>query len=224
MSSSPVTPVSARVSAGVMELDGRNDAAGRAIDAECARHDQLHSAIVNRSDPTSGKVGVPQPSRRRSVRALCDLSRSADVHEVWFRPMGPAKILERAGPSRSSMTITTTEIRSEPHHEIGSIISRDADRLVDRWCTRALAEQPTASRVYLDVLQNELRRFLQAVGRGLLQDGEPRQHRDQAKGHGEQRWDNGWSLTELVHDYQILQLVVLEHLESELDRPLGYRE
>ena len=124
------------------------------------------------------------------------------------------------------MTIATTAIRSEPHQEIGSIISRNADELVERWCARALAEQPTAIRVYLDVLRNELRTFLQAMGRGLVQAGErfPRQHRDQARDHGEQRWDNGWSLTELVRDYQILQLVVLEHLESELRRPLGYRE
>ena len=124
------------------------------------------------------------------------------------------------------MTIATTAIRSEPHHEIGSIISRNADDLVDRWCTRALVEQPNATRVYLEVLRNELREFLRAMGRGLLQAGErdPSQHRDQARDHGEQRWDNGWSITELVRDYQILQLVVLEHLESELDRPLGYRE
>lgn len=124
------------------------------------------------------------------------------------------------------MTIATTAIRSEPHHEIGSIISRDAEDLVNRWCSRALAEQPTAARVYLDVLRNELREFLRAMGRALQQAGErdPRQHRDQAHGHGEQRWDNGWSVTELVRDYQILQLVVLEHLESQLDRPLGYRE
>jgi signal transduction histidine kinase len=124
------------------------------------------------------------------------------------------------------MTIATSAIRSEPHHEIGSIISRHAEELVKRWCVRALAEQPNASRVYLDVLQNELRKFLEAMGRVLLQSGErdPSAHRDQAWEHGEQRWDSGWSLAELVRDYQILQLVVLEHLESELDRPLGVRE
>lgn len=141
--------------------------------------------------------------------------------------MGLARLIERAGLSGSShLTIATTAIRSEPHHEIGAIISRNADDLVERWCARALAEQPTAIRVYLDVLRNELRKFLHAMGRGLMQEGErfPRQHRDQARDHGAQRWDNGWSLTELVRDYQILQLVVLEHLESELARPLGYRE
>jgi signal transduction histidine kinase len=124
------------------------------------------------------------------------------------------------------MTIATSAIRSEPHHEIGSIISRNAEELVERWCVRALAEQPHASRVYLDVLQNELREFLRAMGRVLLQAGErdPSAHRDQAREHGEQRWDNGWSLAELVRDYQILQLVLLEYLESELDRPLAVRE
>ena len=124
------------------------------------------------------------------------------------------------------MTIATSAIRSEPHYEIGSIISRNAEELVDRWCERALAEQPNASRVYLEVLRNELREFLKAMGRVLLQAGErdPRAHRDQARDHGEQRWDNGWSIAELVRDYQILQLVVLEHLEAELDRPLGVRE
>ena len=67
-----------------------------------------------------------------------------------------------------------------------------------------------------------------------LSDGQPRasqsryapvcDHRIEAVEHGEQRWGDGWSLTELVRDYQILQLVVLEHLELQLDRLLGYRE
>lgn len=124
------------------------------------------------------------------------------------------------------MTIATAAIRSEPHHEIGSILARDAEALVDRWCARTLAEQPTARRVYLDVLKNELLPLLRAMGRGLQRSGErnPGQHSEQARDHGDQRWDSGWSLTELVRDYQILQLVVLEHLASTLDRPMGYRE
>ena len=132
----------------------------------------------------------------------------------------------RTEPYRIAMTIETARIRSEPHFEIGSIISQDAAELVDRWVSRALVEQPTAARVYLDVLRNELREFLEAMGRGLLQSGErhPGQHRAQASDHGEQRWDSGWSLTELVRDYQILQLVILDHLSSRLDRPIEYRE
>ena len=125
-----------------------------------------------------------------------------------------------------SRTIDTKQIRSEPHLEIGSIIARDAEELVQRWCTRAFDEQPTARRVHHEVLRNQLTVFLQAIGRGLSQseDDNPKQHRHEALGHGEQRWDSGWSLAELVRDYQILQVVVLDHLAAVLDRPLGYRE
>lgn len=124
------------------------------------------------------------------------------------------------------MSIETERIRAEPHHEIGSIILSDAALLVERWAERAREEQPTATRAHHDVLRNELLPFLQAVGEGLRQSGNrnPSEHRIEAVEHGEQRWDNGWSLTELVRDYQILQLVILEHLERELDRLLGYRE
>ena len=126
------------------------------------------------------------------------------------------------GPS----PIATTVIRSEPHITIGALIMRDASLLVDRWCERAKAEQPTAHRVYNDELRNRLTDFLQAMGRGLHQAGDrtPQEHRNVALEHGEQRWDTGWSIAELVRDYQLLQLVILEHLATELERPLGYRE
>src|SRR5262249_48945261 len=38
------------------------------------------------------------------------------------------------------------------------------------------------------------------------------------------RWEEGWSLTEVVRDYQILRLVVLEFFQESLHRPLNYRE
>jgi signal transduction histidine kinase len=124
------------------------------------------------------------------------------------------------------MTIAITTIRSEPHFEVGSIITRDSLQLVERWCERAKAEQPSASRVYYDELRNRLGGFLEAMGRALLQSGErsPKYHRDLAIEHGEQRWDSGWSLSELVRDYQLLHLVILEHLAATLTRPLEYRE
>ena len=124
------------------------------------------------------------------------------------------------------MSTETAVIRAEPHTEIGTVITRDADLLVERWCQRALSEQPTAARVHYDVLRNHLGAFFRAMGRVLIQagDGDPRKHRDRAIEHGEQRWDEGWSITELVRDYQLVQLTVLEHLETTLERPLGYRE
>jgi len=126
----------------------------------------------------------------------------------------------------ASSPIATAVIRSEPHITIGALIVRDAALLVERWCERAKAEQPTASRVYHDELRNRLTDFLLAMGRALHQAGDhtPREHRNVALEHGEQRWDSGWSISELVHDYQLLQLVLIEHLATELARPLGHRE
>jgi signal transduction histidine kinase len=120
----------------------------------------------------------------------------------------------------------TALIRSEPHVEIGAIIARDADALVERWCERALTEQPSSLLVRDEVLRNQLLPLLQRMGEGLQQsgDGEPREHRDEALDHGEQRWDSGWSITEVVRDYQLLHLTILEHLEGRLGRPLRYRE
>ncbi|MGI8603932.1 MAG: hybrid sensor histidine kinase/response regulator [Verrucomicrobiales bacterium] len=124
------------------------------------------------------------------------------------------------------MNIDTRAIRSEPHVEIGSVLERDAALLVDRWCRRAVDEQPTFKRVHYDVLRDGLGTFLQAMGRRLRQTGNPEadQHCASALEHGEQRWDHGWSLAELVRDYQLLQLVILQYLEESLDRPLRYRE
>src|SRR5206468_12164625 len=53
-------------------------------------------------------------------------------------------------------------------------------------------------------------------------DGVP--HRRPAARHGAQRWEAGWSPAEVVRDYRTLRLVVLEHLEDALDRPLRLRE
>jgi signal transduction histidine kinase/CheY-like chemotaxis protein len=64
------------------------------------------------------------------------------------------------------------------------------------------------------------------MGQALQQagDAEPLDQSEPAVDHGEQRWEAGWSLAELVRDYQILQLVILEHLEENLGRPLRCRE
>jgi signal transduction histidine kinase len=124
------------------------------------------------------------------------------------------------------MATVTEQIRSQPHTEIGAIIFRDAPELLEVWCERAKAEQPTAARRHHEVLRNQLGDALKAIGRALRQSGSPapREVQDTAIEHGEQRWDTGWSLTELIRDYQILQSVVLDHLDRTLGRPLLYSE
>ena len=64
-----------------------------------------------------------------------------------------------------------------------------------------------------------------AIGRSLAEsdDASTSQHCLPATIHGEQRWETGWSLVEVVRDYQIMRLVVLDFLEEELESSLDYR-
>jgi signal transduction histidine kinase len=98
--------------------------------------------------------------------------------------------------------------------------------LAERWCERAKEEIPDAKHVHRETLRNQLPRFLKAMGQALLQAGNqtPALYHRPANEHGQQRWNNNWSLAALVRDYQLLQLVILEHLEVTLARPLAYRE
>jgi signal transduction histidine kinase len=123
------------------------------------------------------------------------------------------------------MNIAPAIIRAEPHTEIGSLLLQDAAVIVERWCKVAREEQPTAKRVYHEVLRDQLSEFLGAMGIALKHSGRPGSEPHwKASEHGQQRWDSGWSLTELVRDYQLMRLVVLEYLEENLSRPLYYRE
>ncbi|HZY85191.1 MAG TPA: hybrid sensor histidine kinase/response regulator [Gemmataceae bacterium] len=124
------------------------------------------------------------------------------------------------------MTIDPQLLRAEQFTEIGRLIQRDAGLLIQRWSRRAAQEQPDAGRTHHNALLDHLPAFLDALGQTLAEpvgaDSGP--HLGTAKRHGEQRWENGWSLTEVVRDYQILRLVVLEYLEEMLERALLCRE
>ncbi len=124
------------------------------------------------------------------------------------------------------MAIHTQEIRSESHAEIGALVQQDAGIIIERWIQRATAEQPDAARVHQDVLRDHLPTFLHEMGRSLAEADVSNNgwHCPPASKHGEQRWENGWSLTEVVRDYQILRLVILEYLDEALDRPMSGHE
>jgi signal transduction histidine kinase len=117
-------------------------------------------------------------------------------------------------------------IRAQPFVEIGLLIQRDASLLTERWCRRAQQEQPGAKRVHHAVLRDQLIYLLWSLGRGLAErnENDTSQHHLLAVEHGEQRWVAGWSLTELVRDFQILRLVIVDYLDETLDRPLTSRE
>jgi len=124
------------------------------------------------------------------------------------------------------VALSTQQIRSERHSEIGHILLQNANTLVDLWSERAVREQPNVERVHHEVLQDHLHEFLRRLGAALAESQEPKtwQHCLPASIHGEQRWKVGWSLVEVVRDYQIMRLVIVEFLDEFLDRRLGHRE
>lgn len=117
-------------------------------------------------------------------------------------------------------------LRAEPHPSIGNIIQRDAAVLVTHWAERAKADQSTAARVHHDVLVDHMPVFLWELGRSLAATDFPSSPSIDrvAEVHGDQRWETGWSLAEVVRDYQILRVVLVQYLEQELERPLESRE
>ena len=118
-------------------------------------------------------------------------------------------------------------IRAERYAEIGVIVQRDRHALIERWAGRAVEEQPNAARVHHATLLDHLPDFLRDLGQALEEtdtDPDRAPHRRAAVRHGEQRWEVGWSLAEVVRDYRILRLVVLEHLDKCLGRSLRLRE
>jgi signal transduction histidine kinase len=117
-------------------------------------------------------------------------------------------------------------IRLERHERIAKMLQRDAEALIERWSDRAAAEQPDARRAHRDVLRDGLAAFLTALGRSLGESSEDKvhEHRAPAYEHGEHRWESGWSLTEVIRDYQLLRTVLIEYFDETLDRPLKLRE
>lgn len=114
------------------------------------------------------------------------------------------------------MPIGTVAIKSERHVRIAAVIRRDAKIIIDRWVQRAIQEQPHATRVHHMALLDHLPALLEALGRSLAEteDPETSQHFIPATIHGEQRWEAGWSLSEVVRDYQILRVVILDYLNE----------
>jgi signal transduction histidine kinase len=89
-----------------------------------------------------------------------------------------------------------------------------------------MEEQVNAQRVHHATLLDHLRELLTKLAKSLAESEASAhvQHAQSAAQHGEQRWETGWSLIEVVQDFQILRLVVFEFLDKNLGRPLRSRE
>jgi signal transduction histidine kinase/ActR/RegA family two-component response regulator len=124
------------------------------------------------------------------------------------------------------MTVDTKKLRSKAFAEVGLLIKTHADAILQLWSQRAKQEQPHAHRVHHQTLQDHFRRLLDAFAKSLIEggDGEVAHHFQPALEHGEQRWDCGWSLAEVIRDYQILRLVLVDYLEEAMHRSLHSEE
>jgi signal transduction histidine kinase len=124
------------------------------------------------------------------------------------------------------MTVNPSTLRSESFAEVGLLLRRDTTTILGVWSHRAAQEQPQAQRVHHQTLLDHLPRFLDELGNSLAATGDNGAvaHWRPALQHGKQRWADGWSLSEVVRDYQILRLVLVDHLETVLHRPLASRE
>jgi signal transduction histidine kinase/CheY-like chemotaxis protein len=123
------------------------------------------------------------------------------------------------------MAVNPAVIRAEAHEQLGRLILDEGGEVIRRWQQRALEEQPTASRAHRAALIDHLPDLLAAIAERLRSDGESASDSaGLADRHGEQRWETGWSLSEVVRDYQILRLVLLDIVEESLGRPLATAE
>ncbi len=145
----------------------------------------------------------------------------SDIIPGTIRVMDPLHAAAREA-KRSEVSANANQLRVERFTEIGMILQRDAALLVEMWSQQAIVEQPRAHQVHHQALLDHLRIFLRELGATLADTQIPDScpYSRPAREHGQQRWEVGWSLPEVVRDYQLLRLVVLEHLEKQLPRPL----
>jgi signal transduction histidine kinase len=122
------------------------------------------------------------------------------------------------------MTVETKVIKAKQHPRLAAIIHRDAQVILERWAARSVEEQPQARRVHHVALLDHLSLFLSALSESLRKAGPSDAHAAPARRHGEQRWEAGWSLAEVVQDYQILRLVLVDHLQQAVTRALRSHE
>lgn len=123
------------------------------------------------------------------------------------------------------MVVDPEVVRSQPQDDLGQILTRDATRILDRWSQRIREIFPATQRLHEVALRDHLPQLLQAIAGQLSStDAEHAPHREPAQVHGETRWDDGWSISDVVHDYLLLRLVLLEYLEHALSRPLQMSE
>lgn len=119
-------------------------------------------------------------------------------------------------------------VRAEHYNEIGKLICQGASDIIEKWSrfSRTEDSQESARLAHRKELRNHLPLFLQQMGNALASiarqglDGWSRS----ARCHGKQRWNHGWALDELIRDYQLLRITILDYLDDQLERNLETEE
>ena len=124
------------------------------------------------------------------------------------------------------MTADPQTLHAETFAEIGDAIDRDRELIVEAWLAQVAEERPETDPAHRHLMQDHMPSFLRALAAGLRRtdSAERGPHRLSAVEHGEQRWNIGWQLADVVRDYQTLRIVLVEHLSATLLRPLSVRE
>lgn len=126
------------------------------------------------------------------------------------------------------MTNDPTMIRAKRYEEIGRLIRSTAAEVLDKWslASKRSDDQDSAKSAHQADLRNHLPAFLDYMGAELATHGGVlEESRDEtARRHGKQRWELGWALDEVVRDYQLLRVALLDCLDQHLDRKLNLEE
>lgn len=126
------------------------------------------------------------------------------------------------------MTNDPSMIRAKRYGEIGQLIRSMVVEVIERWSvtSKRADDQDSARFAHQTELRNHLPAFLEHMGAELANHGVVlEKSRDStARSHGKQRWELGWALDEVVRDYQLLRVVLLDCLDEHLDRKLNLEE
>lgn len=119
------------------------------------------------------------------------------------------------------MSLDPTQIHAQRYLRIGGILDASTERVVRAWWRRSRADQPQASFEEATDALARVRGFLQSLARQLAStDPNASSTQRRATGLGQLRWKQGENISQVVRDYQTLRLVLIEHLDCELDTPL----
>ncbi len=108
---------------------------------------------------------------------------------------------------------------------IAAIIAADAEIITGKWMEKERRELSIASNAHRVELRNLIPKYLTALAAELSRsEAEKIDHYLLARDHGIQRWEANWRLDEVIADYQLLQITLLEHLAEALKRNLAIQE